>query len=256
MKPLIEVRDLDKSYGAFKVLKNVSFDVGEGESFVIIGPNGAGKTTLFRSLTGEAKVNAGRITFAGENVTEVAAHDRVRKGMARTFQVARVFFEFTALENLVAAIEARGDYLRRGRKSWFGVAPRREIVEEAQARLEDMGLGDKRFVEARSLSHGDKKKLEFALALASQPRVLMLDEPTAGMSPAERQQTVALLRRIREDHGMTIVLTEHDMDVVFGLADRIMVLNYGEVVATGDPAAVRADPHVKQIYLGHEASHV
>jgi branched-chain amino acid transport system ATP-binding protein len=255
MEPLLRVTALAKSYGAHPVLKDVAFDVADGEGFAIIGPNGAGKTTLFKTLTGEVAANAGSIRFAGLDVTNLPAHLRIRLGFGRTFQVARVFKEFTAVENLVAAIEARRANEGRRASSWFAWRPAPEVVGEAVERLADMGLADKRFVEARNLSHGDKKKLELAIALTSEPKVLMLDEPTAGMSPAERRQAVDLLLRIRQERGVTLMLTEHDMDVVFNLADRILVLNYGEVITIGEPEAVRNDPHVAEIYLGQEMSH-
>lgn len=252
MTHLIEVAGLSKSYGAHQVLKDISFEVKDGEGFVIIGPNGAGKSTLFKSMTGEAAINGGSVRFQGQDVSEMAAHERVRLGMARTFQVSRVFLEFTALENLIAAIEARLDFFDEPRGKWWQWRPAPRVVDEAMHRLDQIGLGGKHLNEARNLSHGDKKKLELAIALASEPRVLMLDEPTAGMSPAERHQAIELLRRILRDHQMTLVLTEHDMDVVFGLADRIMVLNYGELIAIGQPEEVRRDPHVMEIYLGQE----
>lgn len=252
MTALIEVSGLCKSYGAHQVLKDISFEVADGEGFVIIGPNGAGKSTMFKSMTGEAAINGGTVRFDGQDVTEMPAHERVRLGMARTFQVSRVFLEFTALENLIAAIEARLDFFHEPKGKWWQWRPVSRVVDEAMHRLDQIGLGGKHLEEARNLSHGDKKKLELAIALASEPRVLMLDEPTAGMSPAERHQAIDLLRRILRDHRMTLVLTEHDMDVVFGLADRIMVLNYGELIAIGQPEEVRRDPHVMEIYLGQE----
>ena len=255
MTALLTVSDLAKSYGAHQVLKDINFTVDDGEGFVIIGPNGAGKTTLFKSLTGEIPVNTGAINFAGVDITALPAHVRVRMGFGRTFQVSRVFLEFTALENLVVAIETRKFSEGKRSGSWYAVKPAPDVVGEALERLSRIGLVDKRFVEARHLSHGDKKKLELAIALTSEPRVLMLDEPTAGMSPAERRQTIELLQQIRAEHGVTLMLTEHDMDVVFGLADRILVLNYGEIITIGDPQAVRHDPVVSEIYLGQEMSH-
>jgi branched-chain amino acid transport system ATP-binding protein len=255
MSWLIEVASVSKSYGAYEVLKNVTFDVNDCEGYAIIGPNGAGKTTLFKVLTGEIGCSKGSIRFLGQDITDLPASERVRMGFGRTFQVARIFPDYTAMENVVVAIEMRmrNEGLSAGR--WFSWRPSHRVVEEAQWRLERMGLVDKRFVQARNFSHGDKKRLELTIALTSNPRALMLDEPTAGMSPVERQQTTELLKQIREENGVTLMLTEHDMDVVFGLADRIMVLNYGEIVVIGDPQEVRQNPTVAEIYLGREMVH-
>jgi len=255
MTALIEVVRLCKSFGTHSVLKNISFEVMDGEGFAIIGPNGAGKTTLFKILTGEIFATDGAIRYQGEDIMGVAAHSRVHGGFGRTFQVSRVLPEFTVLDNVIVAIEARmrGQGLPLGK--WYQWRPSKAVIEEAYYRLVDMGLVDRRFVEARHLSHGDKKSLELAVALALEPRVLMLDEPTAGMSPTERRRTVELISRIRAEHGITVMLTEHDMDVVFGLADRLLVMNYGEVIVTGPPEEVRRNPTVGEIYLGKEMAH-
>jgi len=256
MEPLLEVRDLNKSYGAFDVLKKVSFDVRRGEGFVIIGPNGAGKSTLFKSLTGETIVNSGTVRFCGQDVTGVAPHLRTRLGMARTFQVSRVLLESTALENVVTAIESRDRYFgNRVERGLFRFRPSDETLGEAWHWLSELGLSHVARMAGQKLSHGDRKKLEIAMALVSSPLVLMLDEPTAGMSARERGETTELLNRLKRDLGITLVLTEHDMDVVFGLADRILVLNYGEAITVGEPGAVRDDPQVQQIYLGQGAAH-
>jgi branched-chain amino acid transport system ATP-binding protein len=252
MSALIEVTALNKSYGAHHVLKNVNFTVSDRESFAIIGPNGAGKTTLFKVLTGEVLTNSGSVKFHSEEVVMVPAFMRIRMGFGRTFQVARVFLETSVIENLIVAVETRLRNEGRPAGRWYSWKPTPDVVAEAHGRLVDMGLEDKRFVEARNLSHGDKKRLELAIALALNPRVLMLDEPTAGMSPPERHRTVELIKRIRAEQGITVMLTEHDMDVVFGLADRILVLNYGELIVVGSPEEVRRNPTVAEIYLGKE----
>ncbi|HHX89972.1 MAG TPA: ABC transporter ATP-binding protein [Paracoccus sp.] len=254
MTELFKATRLSKSYGAFKAIQEVSFDVRRGEGFAIIGPNGAGKTTLFKCLTGESPISGGSIHFAGEDISHLPAFMRTRLGMGRTFQVARIFPESTVLENLLVAIEARlhsegGDVGR-----WYHFRPRTHVIEEACHRLNTVGLYTRRFEEAAILSHGDKKRLELAISLALDPAALMLDEPTAGMSPAERRSVIDMIRKLREDQGITIMLTEHDMDVVYGLADRIMVLNYGQMVALGTPGEVREDPVVLDIYLGREAT--
>ena len=252
MTPLLQIEQLRVRYGQLEVLKGVDLAVARGETFAVIGPNGAGKTTLFKAVTGEAPVSGGAVRFDGRDITRMPVHLRARAGFGRTFQVARVFQGLTALRNVISSVEARlrGAGLSCG--PWYGWRPAPAVVEEAEHLLADLALAHARHVEARFLSHGDKKRLELALVLAQQPRVLMLDEPTAGMSHSDRLGIVELIQRLRRDKGVTVVMTEHDMDVIFGLADRIMVMNYGEVIATGTPAEVRASPLVREVYLGKE----
>ena len=252
MTGLLQIEQLRVSYGELEVIKGVNLDVAGGETFAVIGPNGAGKTTLFKAITGEAPVSGGVVRFDGRDISRMPVHLRARAGFGRTFQVARVFQGLTALGNLISSVEAR---LRGAGVScgpWYGWRPAPAVVDEAEHLLVDLALTQVRHVEARFLSHGDKKRLEIALVLAQQPQILMLDEPTAGMSHSDRLGIVDLMQRLRRDRGVTIVMTEHDMDVIFGLADRIMVLNYGEVIATGTPAEVRASPLVREVYLGKE----
>ncbi len=252
MSALLRIEQLRVSYGELEVIKGVNLDVSRGETFAVIGPNGAGKTTLFKAITGEAPVSGGTVRFDERDITQMPVHLRARAGFGRTFQVARVFQGLTVRGNIVASVEARlrGAGHRCG--SWYGWRPAPAVVDEAEHLLADLALAHVRHVEARFLSHGDKKRLEIALVLAQQPRILMLDEPTAGMSHSDRLGIVELIQRLRRDKGVTVVMTEHDMDVIFGLADRIMVLNYGEVIATGTPAEVRASPLVREVYLGKE----
>jgi len=247
---LLSIENVDKDYGAIKVLKHLTFGVDEGQSFAIIGPNGAGKTTLFKVVTGEAFATAGRVRHAGVDITTMPAFRRAWRGFARTFQVARVYPQFTVLENIVVAIEARQAFPGRGLKRAVHLLPPLDVKNEAVRMAGDLGLATKLHEFAAILSHGDKKRLELASALALQPKILLMDEPTAGMSPADRVATVTLIKDIRARLGLTILLTEHDMDVVFGLADRVMVLNYGEAVTIDSPEAVRADPAVRKLYLG------
>jgi branched-chain amino acid transport system ATP-binding protein len=249
---LLRVDGVRKNYGPIEVLHGVSLSVARGEVFAIIGPNGAGKTTMFKVMTGEVPSNGGTIHFEGRDVTRLPAHERVREGFGRTFQVARVFHDFTVRDNVIAAVEAR----RRNRREPLGprwrCAPSAEVRDEAMALLADVRLDPMAGEAARFLSHGDKKRLEFVIALAGRPSILMLDEPTAGMSPSDRADIAQLVARTRAERGITVVMTEHDMDVVFGLASRIMVMNYGEVVATGSVDEVRRDPKVREVYLGKE----
>jgi branched-chain amino acid transport system ATP-binding protein len=249
---LLRVEGVRKNYGPIEVLHGVSLSVAAGEVFAIIGPNGAGKTTMFKVMTGEVPSNGGTIHFGGKDVTRLPAHDRVREGFGRTFQVARVFHDFTVLDNVIAAVEARRKYRGEPLGSRWRCAPSPEVRDEAMALLEEVKLQALAGEAARYLSHGDKKRLEFVIALAGRPSILMLDEPTAGMSPSDRADIAQLVARTQKERGITVVMTEHDMDVVFGLANRIMVMNYGEVVSTGTVEEVRGDPKVREVYLGKE----
>jgi len=252
MTSLLQIEQLRVSYGEREVIKGVNLDVARGETFAVIGPNGAGKTTLFKAITGEEQVSGGVVRFDGRDITRMPVHLRARGGFGRTFQVARVFQGLTVLGNVIASVEARLRGAGRSCGAWYAWRPARPVVEEAEQLLVELSLAQVRHVEARFLSHGDKKRLEIALVLAQEPRILMLDEPTAGMSHSDRRGIVELIQRLRRDKGVTVVMTEHDMDVIFGLADRIMVLNYGELIATGTPDEVRVNPLVREVYLGKE----
>ena len=251
--PLLEATGLVKDYPSVKVLRDVAVTVERGETFAVIGPNGAGKTTLFKVLSGEVAPDRGRVLFDGEDVTRLPAWRRVRLGFGRSFQVARVFPDLTAWENVVVAVEAQARNARAATGSWLACRPSAAVREATEAALLEVGLIDAADVVARLLAHGDRKRLELAMSLALRPRLLMLDEPTAGMSSKDRRAATALLAALKARHGMTIVLTEHDMEVVFGLASRVAVLHQGAVVATGTPAEVREDPLVRAIYLGEDA---
>jgi branched-chain amino acid transport system ATP-binding protein len=246
---LLVARAIRKSYGSLEVLRGVDLAVAPSEAFAIIGPNGAGKTTLFKVLTGETLDYGGTVAFDGRDVSRLPSHRRARGGFGRTFQVARVFGELPILTNVVLAIEARRAARGETVTRWWDWRPLEATRDEALEILASVGLRRDLDQEAALLSHGDKKRLELAITLAGRPRILMLDEPTAGMSTEDRRSTTRLLLDLKQQ-GMTLVLTEHDMNVVFGLADRVMVLNYGEVVCVGDPAIVRQDEAVKRVYLG------
>ncbi len=253
--PLLQARGIHKSYGSIKVLRGIDLDIADGETLAILGPNGAGKTTLFRVLSGEVPASAGLTMFSGSDVTTTPAHLRVRQGIGRTFQISRTFLSMTVRENMITAVEQRRAASREPVQPWWYGKPSDAIEQEASANLRSVGLLIRADQPAATLSHGDKKRLELAMTLALKPRLLMLDEPTAGMAPADRGVAVELLRRLKAEHHMTLVLTEHDMGVVFDLATRVMVLNYGETIALGTPDAVRADPLVRQVYLGHGMGH-
>ena len=251
---MIECRNIYKSYGKISVLKGISLSVAQGETFSIIGPNGAGKTTFFKVVTGESPVDSGTVHFNGEDITGLSSSARVVRGVGRTFQGARMLPGNTFLENLVISIEAH--HRNSGRKTgWFRLAPAAEIVAEARALARRIALAEKEDQLASFLSHGDRKRLELGVTLALRPSVLMMDEPTAGMSPSDRQDIVQVIKRLRDEESLTILLTEHDMNVVASLSDRVMVMNYGETVAIGDMEEIRSNAAVREIYLGEEASH-
>lgn len=244
--------DLVKAYGGIPVLKGVSISVGEGETHAVIGPNGAGKTTLFRVLSGEIPPDSGRVEFDGVDTTRLDGFQCARLGVGRTFQVARVFLELTTLANIVVAVEAR----RRGNRNalWtlFRITPHRAVLAECEEILALVGLANRATDLASILPYSDRKRLELAMTLALRPRIFMLDEPMAGMSPGDRGGMVGLIRRVTRENAIAMLLTEHDMDVVFALADRVTVLNYGEIIASGTPAEVRSSALVREIYLGYE----
>ena len=243
----LETRNLRKTYGALVTTDDVSLSVASGDLHAIIGPNGAGKTTLIHLLSGTLFSDSGTIHFAGADVTRLPIVGRVRRGLARSFQITSVLEGFTALENTALAVQARSGSSFR----FFGrVASETVINREAMAALARVGLDDRAARRADTLSHGEKRQLEIAIALATDARVLLLDEPLAGTGPEETAMLIALLRGLKATH--TVVLIEHDMEAVFALADRVSVLVYGRIIATGTPASVRRDPLVREAYLGEE----
>jgi branched-chain amino acid transport system ATP-binding protein len=246
-EPVLRVEHLRKSFGGLRVTDDLSLEVAPGELHAIIGPNGAGKTTLINQISGLIAPDAGRIVFAGRDVTALPAHARAADGLARSFQVTSVLPGFTALENVALAVQARtGSSLRM-----FGrAAEEDELNKPALAALGEVGLGQRAHVPAAHLSHGEKRALELAIALAMDPKLLLLDEPMAGTGREETARLVGLLRGLKRRFPM--VLVEHDMTAVFALADRISVLIYGRVLASGTPQQVRADPKVAAAYLGDE----
>jgi len=245
MTPLLTVNGLCKRYGAVVAADGIDLEVGPGEIHAVIGPNGAGKTTLVGQLAGEIRPDRGRISFCGRDLAALPAWARAGLGIARSFQITSLFEQFTVLDNTALAVQAvRGHSFRFWRPA-RGVQEQREAAREVLTRV---GLGDTAGLLVGALSHGQKRQLELAMALASRPRLLLLDEPLAGQGVAEAPATIELLDALRADHAMLLV--EHDMDAVFALADRITVLVGGRVVASGPPAAIRADPDVRAAYLG------
>ncbi|MDZ7653289.1 MAG: ABC transporter ATP-binding protein [Burkholderiaceae bacterium] len=244
---LLQVQGLMRRFGGLVATDDVTFSVAAGGIHALIGPNGAGKSTLINQLSGALRPDAGRVRFDGADVTPLAMHERVARGLARSYQVTTVFKRFSALDSVALAVQARsGSSLR----FWRPVAAERALFDEAATVLERVGLAARKEVPAAALSHGEQRQLELALALATRPKLLLLDEPLAGMGPEESARMVELLERLRGE--VTMLLVEHDMDAVFRLADDISVLVYGRIIATGTPTAIRANDDVRRAYLGDE----
>jgi branched-chain amino acid transport system ATP-binding protein len=247
-EPILAVQGLTKRFGGLVATHHVDLDVAVGEIHAVIGPNGAGKTTLIAQLQGELAPDAGRILFDGRDITRAPAWARSLAGVARSFQITAILRPFTALANVMLAVQAHAGHSFR---FWRPVADDPELVEPARASLARAGLADRADVIAGTLAHGEQRQLEIAMALAQRPRLLLLDEPMAGMGKEDSAQMVRLIAGLRADHA--ILLVEHDMDAVFRLADRISVLVYGRIIATDRPDAIRRHPEVREAYLGDEA---
>jgi len=246
---LLAIRGLSKRFGGLLANDRVDLDVVRGETHAIIGPNGAGKTTLIGQLAGDLRPDAGAIRFAGQDVTRLDAPLRSRLGLARSFQVTSIFREFSALDNVALAVQAhRGGSFR----FWRSAREEPALREPARLVLDAVGLGARADALAANLAHGEQRQLEIAMALATEPRLLLLDEPVAGMGLEESQRMVRLLGTLKD--RITIVLVEHDMDAVFSLADRISVMVYGRIIATGTPPEVRGNEQVRRAYLGEDAT--
>ncbi|APW39062.1 ABC transporter ATP-binding protein [Rhodoferax koreense] len=246
-QPLLRVTGLRKAFGAVQATNNVNIDVRAGEIHALIGPNGAGKSTLISQICGEQMPDSGSIFLDGRDVTSSAAFARARLGLGRSFQITELCADFTALENVVLSV-----MLRKGRPFGCWGNPRHDeaLVAEARTQLAHVGLSSREQVAVADLAHGEKRQLELAVALARRPRLLLLDEPMAGMGAEESASMTRLLRSMKGYYG--ILLVEHDMDAVFALADRISVLVYGRTIFTGTPDEVRRHPEVRAAYLGED----
>jgi len=244
---MLEVTALTKAFGALRATDGVTLKVEEGETHAIIGPNGAGKTTLIGQLAGDLRPDAGTIRFAGDDVTALPAPRRARRGLARSFQITSIYRDFTTLQNVALAVQAAS-----GRTGFWRPAFADESLNSpAKKILEEVGLEMRMHVVAANLSHGEQRQLEVAMALATKPRLLLLDEPMAGMGIEESQRMIAFLSTLKRKQ--TIILVEHDMDAVFRLADRISVLVYGRVIATDVPEKIKLNEEVRKAYLGEES---
>jgi branched-chain amino acid transport system ATP-binding protein len=245
----LELRDIRHGFGGLPVLAGIALDVREGERHAIIGPNGAGKSTLFNIVTGRYRPRAGRVLYRGRDITGWPPHRIARLGIGRSFQIVNTFPRLTVYQNVRSAVLSR-----RGLRfdPWSLLDRDREVAAETDEVLALLGLGDRRHTPASALSHGEQRELEIALTVAVRPALVMLDEPTAGLNTEDTRKAIGLIRRVTE--GRTLVMVEHDMDVVFTLADRVSVIYYGQVLATGTTDEIRANPEVKRAYLGRKSS--
>jgi len=245
--PMLRVENLVRRFGGIVATDRLSLDVASGELHAIIGPNGAGKTTLISQLIGQLRPSAGSIHFAGQDITHLPAWRRSQLGLARSFQITSLLPDFTASDNVALAAQARDGHSFR---FWGNARKEKHLREAARAALARVGLEHRADVVVSKLSHGEQRELELAVALATRPQLLLLDEPMAGLGATESARMVKLLAELRKE--VTIVLVEHDMDAVFALADRITVLVYGRVIASDVPAAIRGNEEVKRAYLGDQ----
>jgi branched-chain amino acid transport system ATP-binding protein len=243
--PVLELRGLCKSFGGLRAVHQVHLSIFAGDRKAIIGPNGAGKTTLFNLVTGVLPVTSGEVLLFGRDVRTWPTHRRTALGMARTFQVTSLFPKLTVLDNVLLAIKGLSSSKF---VMWRPLSSYRDVLDKARRLLENAGYWDRRDVEVRNLSHGEQRQIEIVLGLASDPKVLLLDEPAAGLSSGESQEMAEFLKRL--DPDLAILLIEHDMDVVFDFADHISVLHFGEVVEEGVTSRIRASEKVREIYLG------
>jgi branched-chain amino acid transport system ATP-binding protein len=239
------VKGIFKAFGDFKAVRGANLRVEKGQLVAVIGPNGAGKTTLFNLITGQLRADSGTIRFEGINISRLPAYEICRRGVARSFQIANIFPRLTVFRNVQVSVLSQH---KLSEKLFY---PAQKLaVAETQAILQTVGLAEKADEIAGSLSHGDKRVLEIAIALGNEPRLLVLDEPTAGMSPEETKTAMALIRHLADSRGLTILFCEHDMEVVFNVAEQIMVMRHGETLVQGSPEAVKTNAEVQEAYLG------
>ncbi len=248
-EPILEVQDLVKRFGGIMATDHLSLTVGKGRTHAVIGPNGAGKTTLIGQLTGEITPDSGRVLFEGQDIADVPAHQRPHLGVARSFQITSIFPSFTVIDNVSLAVQSHQGHSFR---FWKNAAKDPLLTMPAMDRLAQVGLDHRAETLAANLAHGEKRQLEIAMALATRPRLLLLDEPMAGMGTNESARMVALLKKL---HGsVSILLIEHDMEAIWALADDVTVMVYGRAIASGPPSEIRSDKAVQEAYLGGEGA--
>jgi len=244
---ILSVKNLSRAFGKFYAIKDVSLEVKKGEITALIGPNGAGKTTFYNVVTGKYRPTTGRITFMGRDITGLPPHKIARRGLGRSFQITNIFLENTVEENILAALVA---YHGKGLSLFRSMESYGALKEEAHQILEMLGLAHRAGEVAKKLAYGDKRLVEIGIALAGHPKMIMLDEPTAGMTPEETDRMVAMIQDLFQETGITFFITEHDMKVVFSMAHRILVLHQGSLLAQGIPEEIRTNPQVREAYLG------
>jgi branched-chain amino acid transport system ATP-binding protein len=249
---ILTVEHLNKTFGGLQAVSDVSFSLAPGEMSAIIGPNGAGKSTLFNLITGYIRPDSGRVVLDNRDITGKPPHEIVRLGVGRSFQRSNIFPRLTAFENVQAAVFS---HHRQGGHLWRSTSRFGKLNEQVERILESVGLLEKRNQLGGKLALGDQKRLEIGLALALEPKLMLLDEPTAGMSPEETANTVALINKLGREFNMTLLFTEHDMAVVFGISQTIRVLYYGGIIAAGAPQEISENPEVQRIYLGEKDAH-
>lgn len=249
MGELLRTEKLRKFFGVVSAADNIDLRIEEGVLTSIIGPNGAGKTTLINLLTGNLPADSGKVFFRNEEITHLPIHKRVKKGICRSFQIMNIFPKLTVYENIQIPVFS---FFNQSLSFFKSTHRHTDVNERVETLLREIGLVDKKDVSAGTLSHGDQRLLEIGLAMASEPKLLFLDEPTAGMNPVERVRVLENIRRLSQERQSTFVIIEHDMDIVFALSDRILVLHRGQILADGAPEAIKKNEDVKKVYLGEE----
>lgn len=245
---LLQTQSITKEFGKLRAVNRVSLDINKGDIHAIIGPNGAGKSTYFNLITGYHPATSGKVLFKGKEITHLPAYRRCKQGITRSFQITSIYPKFTVYESVLMALLSHRKFTLK-----FFSSANKFFKEKVWNILEDVELANQANTLGDSISHGDKKRLELAITLGTEPELLLLDEPTCGMSPEETESTMALIQKLSAERGITILFTEHDMSVVFGIAKRISVLHQGTLIADGSPQAVRASEEVQKVYLGGTA---